>query len=731
MKRSNNQDGDDAIKARERAFRATTNLSAIAREMQNSANREPDNSSHAISTESLQTNTHTSVVPNRSKIPMDSPRKALMEAGSSSVSNPPPSSRANDDAMKARERQFRTTKVSNTSLPGSTLVSHQAEPTNSSDTRIAEDERVKARLRQFRTTNRVDVSSRLSSTIPENSEPQPLDPVTDSPGVWKPSVPVSAALAGDTSCPPVASSDFSSAPGSSLPPSSYSETALVPGSAANITSTHVSEEARLKARENQFRSAIVPNLSHFVESTSTVGPVGQEDTQTVVSESPSVWSGTSADHSRQTSTGTGASDSRIKARMRQFRSTTPSDNSRPIASSSGGVLGTLQSIESTITNKKSTNNHAAHTSGVGAYSVEMQGDTAIVNHRELSVVSTSAKNDLGIKGKRSIRSPKQKTSKRRHPTNAENRATVETGSDGSEEVPEEGEDTNLSDAENLAEKGAMRISNGGVAVPVYRGRLTAHPQDIALEPLARRNTREAEGPEAPHTVSEENRNGNQKEVVSDAASPWYKSWIFVAVCALIIVVAGVVGAVLAMSGGDGGGSPSAVTNSPTPPPTEFPLDLERMSAAKSHILDSISSGAVLDDTSSPQHSALLWIATDDDLSRITAESSIDEIHQMRVRYILACMYYSLNGDSWHSKLGWLDGSDDHCNWEYITCDTTTGAVTEIDSGGAVNMQGSIPSEALHLTSLGESEYLESPNFLAVPCLSVPYFVFFCFRPNCS
>ena len=130
-----------------------------------------------------------------------------------------------------------------------------------------------------------------------------------------------------------------------------------------------------------------------------------------------------------------------------------------------------------------------------------------------------------------------------------------------------------------------------------------------------------------------------------------------------------------------------------------------------------SSGEVLDDTSSSQHAALLWIAADDDLSRITAESSINEIRQLRARYILACMYYSLNGDSWLSKLGWLDGSDDHCNWEYITCDATTGAVTELNSGGDVNMQGSIPSEALHLTSLGESQSEESPKFLVIPYLT--------------
>jgi hypothetical protein len=137
------------------------------------------------------------------------------------------------------------------------------------------------------------------------------------------------------------------------------------------------------------------------------------------------------------------------------------------------------------------------------------------------------------------------------------------------------------------------------------------------------------------------------------------------------------------------------------------IDIDRLGAARSYVLDGVSSGQALDDTSSPQYAALLWVVSDDTLSPISRASSDAEIEKMLTRYILALLYYSLSGGRWLSAVGWLDGRLDHCSWEYIFCDNGSTSVLGINTGGdnffgggGAGMQGSLPSELNRLTSLG-------------------------------
>ena len=95
-----------------------------------------------------------------------------------------------------------------------------------------------------------------------------------------------------------------------------------------------------------------------------------------------------------------------------------------------------------------------------------------------------------------------------------------------------------------------------------------------------------------------------------------------------------------------------------------------------------------EDKSSPQHQALCWL-----LGEITGpvDSSIIQ------RYVLAVMFYSINGDGWTNNAHWTSG-EDHCNWYGISCDNFKGVVSKLNLV-ANNLIGPLPTEISQLTGL--------------------------------
>ena len=93
-----------------------------------------------------------------------------------------------------------------------------------------------------------------------------------------------------------------------------------------------------------------------------------------------------------------------------------------------------------------------------------------------------------------------------------------------------------------------------------------------------------------------------------------------------------------------------------------------------------------EDKSSPQHQALCWL-----LKEITGpvDSSIIQ------RYVLAVMFYSIDGDGWINNAHWTSG-EDHCNWYGISCNK--GVVDQLNLV-ANNLMGALPTEIGELTGL--------------------------------
>jgi hypothetical protein len=144
--------------------------------------------------------------------------------------------------------------------------------------------------------------------------------------------------------------------------------------------------------------------------------------------------------------------------------------------------------------------------------------------------------------------------------------------------------------------------------------------------------------------------------------------------------------------------------SPTPAPTiPVPTELTELLASVS-----FDGGAALSNSSTPQYSALTWLANNTNLDNYSNKQKIQ-------RYALATFYYSTNGDKWNNKNGWLSDADE-CKWynsktfngvgESFCRNGEVVGLVMVEADGATltsnNLDGTIPNEiALLSNSLGE------------------------------
>jgi hypothetical protein len=129
-------------------------------------------------------------------------------------------------------------------------------------------------------------------------------------------------------------------------------------------------------------------------------------------------------------------------------------------------------------------------------------------------------------------------------------------------------------------------------------------------------------------------------------------------------------------------STEAPVTMPTLPPAVGQSRFDQLVA----ILSPISGAATFNDSSSPQHKAAWWLASTDGLELDFSLEVFDKVVQ---RYILALLYYALDGDNWTSRKNYVTDSAS-CLWGGTSCDAE-GLVIEIDLGSNA-LVGSIPSE---------------------------------------
>eukprot|EP00985_Skeletonema_marinoi_P026813 scaffold21131_cov194-Skeletonema_marinoi.AAC.9 len=117
---------------------------------------------------------------------------------------------------------------------------------------------------------------------------------------------------------------------------------------------------------------------------------------------------------------------------------------------------------------------------------------------------------------------------------------------------------------------------------------------------------------------------------------------------------------------------------------------------------SVSSEDALDDGSSSQGKAFLWVTSEDPIDPQLQPGVHDA--QIIQRYILAVLYYATNGEGWgfngadYRNDRWL-GIQNECDWYTVTCSNSMVMNLYFPNN---NLSGTIPSELGSLTNL---EYL--------------------------
>ena len=106
-----------------------------------------------------------------------------------------------------------------------------------------------------------------------------------------------------------------------------------------------------------------------------------------------------------------------------------------------------------------------------------------------------------------------------------------------------------------------------------------------------------------------------------------------------------------------------VTSPPTDAPSSMPSQSPSAMPSSVEFTEVVErllpiSGEALIDVGSPQYKAAKWIADDDPMQLDINDPGFEQ------RYAMAAFYYSLDGDNWNSKDGWLSGKSE-CDWEYV------------------------------------------------------------------
>ena len=180
--------------------------------------------------------------------------------------------------------------------------------------------------------------------------------------------------------------------------------------------------------------------------------------------------------------------------------------------------------------------------------------------------------------------------------------------------------------------------------------------------------------------------------------------ILISIIGLLLVVGGVVGAVVATSGGDSGDrtakvqstepqntEPTAQGQDSTPSPTLSPTTMAPTSYVEYlyALIATYSGTSLLEDEISAQHFGFEWLASDTS----PGEWEDDVILE---RYALATLFYATDGNKWATVTDFLLPFS-HCAWDGVVCDLDDRPVAL--NLVAENLGGTLPAEIGLLTSL--------------------------------
>lgn len=230
---------------------------------------------------------------------------------------------------------------------------------------------------------------------------------------------------------------------------------------------------------------------------------------------------------------------------------------------------------------------------------------------------------------------------------------------------------------------AISISQATVDLPVATP--VVPPTSALVERVQQMEAQQdRQNPDIQHAVprdEEAERNASRRNIMR-----------FAGVALMVVVITSIV---LGVTLGKNSNNASDTPSYPFPSPTtqDFAL-LENLIASIS-----LDGGAALEDVESPQSRALQWLVSNKQLAEYQDWKRIQ-------RYVLAVIYYSLDGDNWFESTGWMS-DEDECSW-FTNVDINNAVCDENGSYRAISLvrnslEGTFPREvALLSDSLGTS-----------------------------
>jgi hypothetical protein len=131
----------------------------------------------------------------------------------------------------------------------------------------------------------------------------------------------------------------------------------------------------------------------------------------------------------------------------------------------------------------------------------------------------------------------------------------------------------------------------------------------------------------------------------------FRKEVWAVICCVILII--IIGVTVGVS------YEVTAAPSPTAAPTTSPTissESDRVVTLKSVLKHLSSDPSVLEDTTTPQYGALVWLADLDE-----AAIDLEDTNRLEVRYALAALYFATNGDNWFQNLGFLSPTHE-CDW---------------------------------------------------------------------
>jgi hypothetical protein len=168
-------------------------------------------------------------------------------------------------------------------------------------------------------------------------------------------------------------------------------------------------------------------------------------------------------------------------------------------------------------------------------------------------------------------------------------------------------------------------------------------------------------------------------------------WLWVATVGVLLLVSVTVGVVLMVTPLGQDDTKSAVDSTNLNSDMLLPHQVERYNALHVRLGYLSSDPSVLDDATSPQHKALVWLAQDD----VALDDDATNANRIKVRYGLVVLFYASQGAKWLDRHRFATLNLHECNW----------TSTVLSDTGVSEPRGVVCDDDGHVTGLSMGECL--------------------------